>query len=91
MTKQKYVKSQINLNNMSKMKELDEIATNVADVMRELLDKNTEWAADGTIVDGLSGDDYYEAINYIKMLAINKLYWGDKSPLVDELQNKHES
>ena len=73
------------------MKELDEIATNVADVMRELLDKNTEWAADGTIVDGLSGDDYYEAINYIKMLAINKLYWGDKSPLVDELQNKHES
>ena len=28
---------------MSKMKELDNIATNVADVMRELLDKNAEW------------------------------------------------
>jgi len=76
---------------MSKMKELDEIATNVADVMRELLDKNTEWAADGTIVDGLEGNEYYEAINYIKMLAINKLYWGDNSPVIDSLQNKHES
>lgn len=76
---------------MSKMKELDEIATNVADVMRELLDKNTEWAADGTIVDGLEGKEYYEAINHIKMLAINKLYWGDDSPVIDSLQNKHES
>ena len=76
---------------MSKMKELDEIATNVADVMRELLDKNTEWAADETIVDGLEGKEYYEAINYIKMLAINKLYWGDDSPVIDSLQNKHES
>ncbi len=73
------------------MKELDEIATNVADVMRELLDKNTEWAADGTSLDVLEGDEYYEAINYIKMLAINKLYWGDKSPIVNSLQNKHES
>ena len=73
------------------MKELDEIATNVADVMRELLDKNTEWAADGTSLDTLEGDEYYEAINYIKMLAINKLYWGDKSPIVDKLQNQHES
>jgi len=61
---------------MSKMKELDEIATSVADVMRELLDKNAEWAADGTIVDGLEGDEYNEAIDYIKMLAINKLYNG---------------
>lgn len=76
---------------MSKMKELDEIATNVADVMRELLDTNTEWAAHGTSVDTLEGDEYYESINYIKMLAINKLYWGDKSPIVDELQNQHES
>ena len=76
---------------MSKMKELDEIATNVADVMRELLDKNTEWAADGTSLDTLEGDEYYEAINYIKMLAINKLYWGDNSPLVNKMRNQHES
>ena len=76
---------------MSKMKELDEIATNVAAVMRELLDKNTEWAADGTSLDTLEGDEYYEAINYIKMLAINKLYWGDNSPLVDKMRNQHES
>ena len=76
---------------MSKMKELDEIATNVADVMRELLDKNTEWAADGTSLDVLEGDEYYEAINYIKMLAINKLYWGDNSPLVNKMRNQHES
>ena len=76
---------------MSKMKELDEIAASLAGVMRELLDKNAEWAADGTIVDGLEGKEYYEAINYIKMLAINKLYWGDDSPVIDSLQNKHES
>ena len=76
---------------MSKMKGLDEIATNVADVMRELLDKNTEWAADGTSLDTLEGDEYYEAINYIKMLAINKLYWGDNSPLVNKMRNQHES
>ena len=76
---------------MSKMKELDEIATSVADVMRELLDKNTEWAADGTSLDILEGDEYYEAINYIKMLAINKLYWGDNSPLVNKMRNQHES
>ena len=73
------------------MKELDEIAGNVADVMRELLDKNTEWAADGTSLDTLEGDEYYEAINYIKMLAINKLYWGDNSPLVNKMRNQHES
>ena len=73
------------------MKELDEIATSVADVMRELLDKNTEWAADGTSLDTLEGDEYYEAINYIKMLAINKLYWGDNSPLVNKMRNQHES
>lgn len=66
---------------MSKMKELDEIATNVADVMRELLDKNAEWAADGTIVDELEGDEFNEAIDYIKMLVINKLYWWDNETL----------
>ena len=66
------------------MKELDEIAGNVADVMRELLDKNTEWAADGTSLDTLEGDEYYEAINYIKMLAINKLYWGESSTIAEE-------
>ena len=76
---------------MSKMKELDEIATSVADVMRELLDKNAEWAADRTVVDGLKGEEYYEAIKYIKTLAINKLYWGNDSPVIDVLQNKHES
>ena len=69
---------------MSKMKELDEIAGNVADVMRELLDKNAEWAADGTIVDGLEGDEYYEAIYYIKMLAINKLYWGEGTKMEEK-------
>ena len=73
------------------MKELDEIATNVADVMMELLNKNAEWAADGTSLDSLEGDEYYEAMNYIKMLAINKMYWGNNSPITKNLQNKHES
>ena len=73
---------------MSKTKELDSIATAIADHLREIIGDSIDWAVDGTIVSELEGDEYYEAINYIKMLAINKLYWGNSSPVINSLQTK---
>tara|TARA_Y100000817_G_scaffold143684_1_gene112571 strand:- start:458 stop:685 length:228 start_codon:yes stop_codon:yes gene_type:complete len=66
------------INNMNKnektMKaELDEIATNVADVINEHINNSISWAVDGTFVDKLSNDYFCEAIEDIKALVIKKL------------------
>ncbi len=53
--------------------ELDEIATNVADVINEHINNSIAWAVDGTVVDGLSDDYFIEAITDIRQLVIKKL------------------
>ena len=59
---------------MSKMKEFNNIADSVVDVLREHLDHNIAWAIDDTIVDGLEGDEFCDAIHSLKVLVISKLY-----------------
>ena len=54
-------------------KELDEIATNVADVVNEHINNSIAWAVDGTAVDELSDDYFNEAITDIRQLVIKKL------------------
>ena len=66
------------INNMNKnektMKaELDEIATNVADVINEHINNSISWAIDGTIVEELEHDYFCEAIEDIRALVIKKL------------------
>ena len=58
---------------MSKMKELDSIAEAVADNLKEVMMDSISWSVDGTIVDELSGDEYYNACNSIIEKAIEKL------------------
>ena len=58
---------------MSKMKELDSIAEAVADNLKEVMMDSISWSVDGTIVDELSGDEYYNACNSIIEKAIKKL------------------
>jgi hypothetical protein len=58
---------------MSKMKELDSIAEAVADNLREVMMDSISWSVNGTIVDKLSGDEYYEACNYIIEKAVENL------------------
>ena len=58
---------------MSKMKELNNIADCVVDVMSEHLDHNIAWAVQDTIVDGLSGDDFINAIHHIRKAVVYKL------------------
>ena len=55
------------------MKELDSIAEAVADNLREVMMDSISWSVDGTIVDELSGDEYYNAWNHIIEKAIEKL------------------
>ena len=55
------------------MKELDSIAEAVADNIKEVMIDSLGWAVDGTIVDELSGDEYYNACNHIIEKAIEKL------------------
>ena len=58
---------------MSVTKELDEIATSVADVINEHINNSIAWAVDGTEVDELSDDYFNEAITDIRQLVIKKL------------------
>ena len=55
------------------MKELDSIAEAVADNLREVMMDSISWSVDGTIVDELSGDEYYNACNHIIEKAIEKI------------------
>ena len=58
---------------MSKMKELDSIATAMADHLDELIKDSIDWVVDGTIVSELKGDEYFEACSYITNKAIEKM------------------
>ena len=58
---------------MSKTKELDSIAEAVADNLKEVMMDSISWSVDGTIVDKLSGDEYYNACNHIIEKAVEKL------------------
>ena len=58
---------------MSKMKELYSIAEAVADNLKEVMMDSISWSVDGTIIDELSGDEYYNACNSIIEKAIEKL------------------
>ena len=58
---------------MSKIKELDSIAEAVADNIKEVMFDSVGWAVDGTVVDGLSGDEFFEACDYIIGKAVEKL------------------
>ena len=55
------------------MKELDSIAEAVADNLKEVMMDSISWSVDGTIVDELSGDEYYNACNSVIEKAIEKL------------------
>lgn len=55
------------------MKELDSIAEAIADNLKEVMMDSISWSVDGTIVDELSGDEYYSACNSIIEKAIEKL------------------
>ena len=46
---------------MSKMKELENMATWIADSIDDSIISNTEWAMDGTSFDKLEGDEYLRA------------------------------
>ena len=58
---------------MSKMKELDSIADALADHLSELITDSIDWHVNGTVIDELEGDEYYEACSYVVQLAIEKL------------------
>ena len=55
------------------MKELDSIATAMADHLHEIIEDSIDWVVDGTSVSELKGDEYYEACARVINLAINKL------------------
>ena len=63
-------KSKSKLYNMSKMKELDDIAQGVADHVKEIIEDSVDWQlADQP----LEGDDYIQMKEYVINLALNKL------------------
>ena len=52
------------------MKELDVIAQGVADHIQEIIKDSVDWQMSEV---PLSGDDYYEAKQYVINVALNKL------------------
>jgi len=52
------------------MKELDLIAQGVADHIKEIIEDSVDWSMSEV---PLSGDDYYEAKQYVINVALNKL------------------
>lgn len=59
---------------MSKMKELEQIATWVADSIDDSVISNVEWAIEGTSFAELEGDAYYEAQDAIAAKTVEILY-----------------
>lgn len=59
---------------MSKMKEIEQVAEFMATTAQETLMQNAEWAIDGTSIDKLSGDDYYDALEAVVSKTIEILY-----------------
>ena len=61
---------------MSKMKEIEQVAEFMATTAQETLMQNAEWAIDGTSLDKLSGDDYYDALEAVVSKTIELLYYS---------------
>lgn len=61
----------IKTDNMSKMKELDGIATGLANLTLEILDDSADWQL-GDIP--LDGDDYTAMKFHVVQMAISKMY-----------------
>ena len=59
---------------MSKMKELEDMATWIADSIDDSIISNTEWAMDGTSFDELEGDEYLQAQEAIAAKTVEILY-----------------
>jgi hypothetical protein len=59
---------------MSKMKELEQVAEFMATTTKETLMQNAEWAIDGTSLEELEGDDYYNALEELVSKTIEILY-----------------
>ena len=59
------------MNNMSKMKELDDIAQGIADVTKELMYDSIDWQLEEYEAEG---DNYNAIHSQVMDLAIRKLY-----------------
>jgi len=59
---------------MSKMKELEQVAEFMATTAKETLMQNAEWSIDGTSLEELEGDDYYNALEELVSKTIEILY-----------------
>ena len=64
--------------NMSKMKELDDIAQGVADMTKEIMYDSVEWQIAEQPV---NGDDYNELHSYVMSKAIELLYKQNTTPV----------
>lgn len=56
------------------MKELEHVAEFMATTAKETLMQNAEWAIDGTSLEELEGDDYYNALEELVSKTIEILY-----------------
>ena len=56
------------------MKELEQVAEFMATTAKETLMQNAEWAIDGTSLEELEGDDYYDALEELVSKTIEILY-----------------
>ena len=59
---------------MGKMKEIEQVADFMATTAQETLMQNAEWAIDGTSLEELEGDDYYDALEGLVSKTIEILY-----------------
>ena len=56
------------------MKELEQVAEFMATTIKETLMQSAEWAIDGTSLEELEGDDYYDALEELVSKTIEILY-----------------
>ena len=66
---------------MSKMKEIEQVAEFMASNAKEILMQNSEWAIDGTSIEKLDGDDYYDALEALVDKTIEILYKQNTTPV----------
>ena len=59
---------------MSKMKELNMVATDIVDLVEDQIDYAIEWQVDGTEIEELEGDDYHSAIEHIRREVVRQLH-----------------
>ena len=59
---------------MSKTKEIEQIAEFMALSAKQTLMHNAEWAIDGTSLEKLNGDEYYDALEALVDKTIEILY-----------------